>query len=152
MEKKLEQMVSENAYNEIVEKVKEMVGEAAFAYIFPSVKKALEEGSPKVKEQILSSWLDVEHLRVCSNCGKLMEEGWYLDYQGYACSDECCMSIMGVSKEDFDRYSIFKDEVEEYLKDEGKGRKAEELPQEEVNEIVDGIVDGLDAYYYTEWN
>ena len=103
-EKKLEKMISENAYNEIVEKVKEMVGEAAFAYIFPSVKKALEEGSPKVKDEILSSWLDVEHLRVCSNCGKLMEEGWYLDCQGYACSDECCMSIMGVSKEDFDRY------------------------------------------------
>ena len=149
--KTLESMISNNAYEEIIKKVNEAVGEEAAEYIFPAVKKALEEGDGKVRESILSSWLDVDTLRVCSHCGSIMQEGWYLDWHGYACSDECCMAVMNVDKNEFDRYSIFKPEIEEFLTDEGEGRKIEELTKEEISEIISRIIDGLDAYYYTEW-
>ncbi len=152
MEKKsLEEMVSARCYDEIAKQVKHYVGEESFEIIFPAVKKALEEGSAAAREEILIQWLDLDCCRVCDNCGAIMEEGWYLDWQGYACSDECCCKIMNVSKEEFDRYSIFLPEIEEHLKDEGEGRKPEELTKDEINEIIDEIMANLDAYYYTEW-
>ena len=61
------------------------------------------------------------------------------------------MAIMDVDKDEFDRYSIFKPEIEEFLTDEGEDRKIEELTKEEISEIISGIIDGLDGYYYTEW-
>ena len=149
--KTLESMISNNAYEEIINKINEAVGEEAAEYIFPAVKKALEEGDGKVRESILSSWLNVDTLRVCSHCGSIMQEGWYLDWHGYACSDECCMAVMNIDKNEFDLYSIFKPEIEEFLTDEGEDRKIEELTKEEISEITSDIIDGLDAYYYTEW-
>ena len=152
MEKKtLESLVSARTYDTIVEKVKEQVGDDAFEYIFPGIKKALEEGSGKVREEILIQWLDLDCCRVCSNCGAIMEEGWYLDWQGYACSDECCCKILDVSKEEFDRYSIFLPEIEQHLEDNKDSRKPEDLSKEEINKIIDEIMENLDAYYYTEW-
>lgn len=147
----LKGMVSADTYDAIVEKVKKQVGEKAFEYIFPAVKKALEEGNGEVREEILIGWLDLDCCRVCSNCGEIMEEGWYLGFHGYACSDECCCEIMNITKEEYDRYQIYLDDIEEYLKDEGEGRKPEELTEEEIHEITSKIVDGLDEYYYTEW-
>lgn len=147
----LETMISAHAYDEIVAKVKAHVGEEAFEYIFPAVKKALEEGSPACKEEILSAWLDVDSMRVCSHCGAIMEEGWYLDCQGYACSDECAMAIMGVpTMELFRRYRIYKEDIDQYLEDEGEGRKEEDLTQEEIDEIIDIVSDDMQACY-TEW-
>ena len=152
MEKEtLESMVSQNTYDTIVKKVKELVGDSAFEYIFPAIKKALEEGDGTVRNDILIDWLDLDCCRVCSHCGAIMEEGWYLDCHGYACNDECCCKIMDITKEEFDRYGIFLPEIEEHLKDEGQGRKPEELTKKEINEIIDEIMEGLDAYYYTEW-
>ncbi len=40
--------------------------------------------------------------------------------------------------------------VNEYLEDEGKGRKEEDLSQEEIEEILDEISPNIDACY-TEW-
>ena len=149
--KTLESMISERAYNEIVKKVKEQVGEDAFEYIFPAVKKTLEEGSGAVRENILIGWLDCDCMRVCSHCGEIMEEGWYLDCKGYACSDECAMHIMDVpDMEHFRRYRIYKEDIDEYLEDEGKGRKEEDLTQEEIDEIIDELSDDMQACY-TEW-
>lgn len=147
MEKKfLENMVSERCYNEIVEKVKYDVGEDAFEYIWPAVKKALIEGTGKVREQILISWLDCDTCRVCTECGKIMEEGWY-NMGSYACSDECVMKHDGISQEEFDRYQIFKSTIENYLDD---GQNIEDLTQEEIQKIIDENSDNWDAYY-TEW-
>lgn len=147
----LESMVSKHAYNEIVAKVKVQVGEESFDYIFPAIKKALEEGSGKVREEILSSWLNVDSMRVCSHCGAIMEEGWYLDCQGYACSDECAMEIMRVpDMEHFRRYRIYKEDIDQYLEEEGEGRKEEELTQEEIEEIIETVGDDMQACY-TEW-
>ena len=147
----LESMVSQHCYDEIVEKLKKQVGEEAFEYIFPGVKKALEEGSGNVREEILINWLDCDSCRICSNCGAIMEEGWYLDCQGYACSDECAMTIMQVpTKELFERYRIYKEDVDQYLEDEGEGRKEEDLTQEEIDEIIDIVSDDMQACY-TEW-
>ncbi len=149
--KKLEEMVSQHCYNEIVSKVKEQVGEGAFDYIFAGVKKALEDGNATTREEILIGWLDMDSCRVCSNCGAIMEKGWYLDAQGYACSDECAMAIMGVpTKQLFERYRIYKEDIDYYLECEGKGRKEEDLTQAEIEEIIDEISDNLDACY-TEW-
>lgn len=150
--RKLESMITKRGYEEIVEKVKEYVGKEAFEYIFPAVCKALEEGSGKVREEILIGWLDVDTMRVCSHCGEIMQEGWYLDWHGYACSDECCMALMSIDKEEYEKYSIFKPEIIEYLEDEGEGRTLEDLTKEEIDEITSEIVDGLDAYYYTDWD
>ena len=150
-QKKLESMVSQHCYDEIVAKLKEQVGEEAFQYIFPAIKKAIEDGSGKVREEILIYWLDVDSCRICSNWGAIMEEGWYLDCQGYACSDECAMEIMNVpDMEHFRRYRIYKEDVDQYLEDEGKGRKEEDLTQEEIDQILESVLEDCDAYY-TEW-
>ena len=148
--KTLESMISEHAYEEIVEKVKEQVGEAAFEYIFPAVKKALEEGSGVAREEILINWLDVSSMRVCTQCGAIMEEGWYLNDAGYACSDECAAKSEGITMEEFEKWRIYKDDIVSYLEDEGQGRKIEDLTKEECDEIIDELSDDLD-YYYTEW-
>lgn len=149
--KTLAAMVSDNCYNEIVEKLKEHVGASVFAYIFPAVKKALEEGSGEVRETILSNWLDIDSCRVCSHCGAIMQEGWYLDCQGYACSDECAMEIMNVPDiEHFHRYRIYKEDIDAFLEEEGEGRKEEDLTQEEIEEIIDTVSDDMQACY-TEW-
>lgn len=151
-QKSLAEMVSQNCYNEIVAKLKKQVGEEAFTYIFPAVKKALEEGSGEVREEILINWLDVDSCRICSHCGEIMEEGWYLDCQGYACSDECAMAIMQVpTMELFRRYRIYKEDIDEYLEDEGEGRNEEDLTQEEIDEIIDIVSEDMQACY-TEWN
>lgn len=144
-------MISDKAYKEIQEKIKEQVGEKTFEYVFPAVKKALEEGDAELRDHILCGWLDCDSMRVCSHCGDIMEEGWYLDVQGYACSDECCMALMGIDKEEYDRYGIYKVDIEEKLEDEGEGRKIEDLTDEEIKAYQESIIDRLDAYYYTEW-
>ena len=146
----LESMVSKHAYDEIVSKVKEQVGEESFDYIFPAVKKALEEGSGKVREEILINWLNVDSMRVCTYCGKIMEEGWYLNCNGYACSDECAAKSEGITMEEFRKWRIYKDDIVSYLEDEGEGRKIEDLTKEECDEIIDELSDDLD-YYYTSW-
>lgn len=149
--KKFGEMVSVDCYNEVKEKLQNFVGEKAMQYIFPAVEKALEEGDAEVRTTILNEWLDIDTCRVCSECGAIMQEGWYLDCHGYACSDECCCKIMGISKEEFDRYSIFLPEIELHLEEEGDERKPDELSKDEINEIIDEIMANLDAYYYTEW-
>ena len=149
--KPLKSLVSQKAYDEIVEKLKEIVGENVFTIVFPAVEKALEEGDANVRKEILLDFLDVDSVRVCSHCGEIIDEGWYLDHHGYACSDECCRELMNISKEDFDRYSIYKDDIEEYLNEEGKGRKPENLTEKEIASITEGIIENLDAYFYTDW-
>lgn len=146
----LESMISKHAYNEIVAKVKVQVGEESFDYIFPAIKKALEEGSGKVREEILINWLNCDSMRVCTYCGKIMEEGWYLNCNGYACSDECAAKSEGITMEQFKKWRIYKDDIVSYLEDENEGRKIEDLTKEECDEIIDELSDDLD-YYYTSW-
>ena len=147
---KLETMISAHAYDEIVAKVKEQIGEESFDYIFPGIKKALEEGSGAIREEILIKWLNCDSMRVCTYCGKIMEEGWYLNCRGYACSDECAAESEGITMEEFEKWRIYKDDIVSYLEDEGEGRKIEDLTKAECDEIIDEIADDLD-YYYTEW-
>ena len=149
-QQKLESMISAHAYEEIVEKLKKQVGEDAFEYLFPAVKKALEEGSGDCREHILISWLNVDSMRVCTQCGAIMEEGWYLNCNGYACSDECAAKSEGITMEEFEKWRIYKDDIVSYLEDEDEGRKIEDLTKEECDEIIDEIADDLD-YYYTSW-
>lgn len=150
MKKTLEEMVSKKCYDAIVERVKEKVGENVFDYVFPGIKKALEEGGGDVREDILINWLDMECCRVCSYCGAIMEEGWYLCNNGYACSDKCAAESEHITMEEFEKWRIYKDDIIGYLEDEGEGRKIEDLSKEECDEIIDELSDDLD-YYYTEW-
>lgn len=145
-QKKFESMVSQHCYDEIVAKLKEQVGEEAFLYIFPAVKKALEEGSGKVREEILTGWLEIDSCRVCSECGKIMQEGWY-NMGKYACSDECVMKQDGITKEEFDRYQIYKATIEAQLEE---GQNIEDLSKEEIDQILESVLEDCDAYY-TEW-
>ena len=130
----LEEMVSKHAYDEIVAKVKEQVGEESFDYIFPGIKKALEEGSGKVREKILISWLSVDSMRVCTQCG--------------ACSFPP-MRVFELVKY-WKSLAKAKDDIVSYLEDEGKGRKIEDLTKEECDEIIEANCQDRD-YYYTEW-
>ena len=148
--KTLESMISEHAYDEITKKVKEMIGEESFEFVFPGIKKALEEGSGKVREEILINWLNVDSMRVCTYCGKIMEEGWYLNCNGYACSDKCAAQSEGITMEQFEKWRIYKDDIVEYLKEEDEGRKIEDLTKEECDKIIDEYCQDCD-YYYTEW-
>lgn len=143
-------MISAHAYEEIERKVREMVGDKAFEYIFPSVVKALEKGDGDTRYAILIGWLDVDSMRVCTMCGAIMEEGWYLCDAGYACSDECAAKYEGITMEEFDKWAIYKDDIIDYLKCEGKGRKIEDLTKEECEEIIEEWCSDKD-YYYTEW-
>ncbi len=142
-------MVSADCNNEITIKLMKKVGNHAHKYIFPAVKKALEEGSGKVRKQILSDWLNVESCRVCDECGAIMQEGWY-NMGKYACSDECVIHQEEVTREEFDRYSIYKETLCEYLRHEGKGRKPEDLTQEEIDRLIEMFLEECDAYY-TSW-
>lgn len=143
-------MVSQHCYDEIVGNLKERIGDEAFEYIFPAVKKALEEGSGNIRERILIGWLDCDSCRVCSKCGAIMEEGWYMDSAGYACSDECAAEIEGITMEQFAKWRIYKDDIIEYLDNEGEGRKIDDLTKEECDEIIDEYCVDCD-YYYTQW-
>ena len=147
--KKLSQMISESALCEIITEVQKKVGLEASTYILPGVLKALEEGSGIVREQILSDWLNVESCRVCSECGAIMQEGWY-NVGKYACSDECVIKQDGISHEEFKRYQIYKSTIQSYLDNEGKNRKADDLTDDEIREIINEIIDNCDAYY-TSW-
>ena len=146
----IREMIPDHAYEELVRKVREAVGEETSAYILPAFIKALEEGSGKVRDEILSSWLNVDSLRVCTVCGKIMTNGWYLDANGYACSDECAAKSEGITMEEFDKWRIYKDDIVAYLESEGEGRRIEDLTKEECDRIIDSIADDVD-YYYTKW-
>lgn len=147
---KLKEMMSERSYEELQEKLKGLVGDKFFQTLFEEVAKALVEGGGAEREEILIDWLDMNSCRVCTTCGKIMSEGWYLDTHGYACSDECAAKSEGISMEEFAKYRIYKDDILYYLEKEGDGRKIEDLTQEEIESIIDDIADDCD-YYYTEW-
>lgn len=151
MIEKLKTMISEDCYDELVEKLAESVGEDNVETILPAVAKAIVEGDRLQREHILIDWLDMDSCRVCTTCGKIMEEGWYLNDGGYACSDECAAQSEGITMDEFKRYKIYKDDLIEYLEDEGKGRKLEDLTEDECAEIInDEIMDNVD-YCWTEW-
>ena len=151
MIEKLKTLISEHCYNELVEKLTEYVGEDNVQTILPSIAKILVEGTGQQKEHILNDWLDMDSCRVCTTCGKIMEEGWYLNEAGYACSDECAAKSEGITMDEFKRYKIYKKDLEEYLEREGKGRKIEDLSEDECAEIInEEIMDNVD-WYWTEW-
>lgn len=146
----LSQTISTHAYDEIVSKVKEYVGEEASKYILPGVIRALEEGGGHVREEVLSGWLDVESMRVCTHCGAIMEEGWYMEYDGYACSDECAAQIVDLTMEEFAKWRIYKADIVEYLKQSNDSRDINELSAEECEKIVEQIALRCDSCW-TEW-
>ena len=146
----LSQTISSHAYEEIVSKVKEYVGEEASKYILPGVIKALEEGDKSVREDILLGWLDVESMRVCTYCGAIMEEGWYLECNGYACSDECAAQSEGLTMEEFAKWRIYKEDIIEHLRESDDPRDINALSAKECDEIIETIAPHRD-YYWTEW-
>ena len=150
MIEKLKTLISEHCYDELVEKLTDYVGQDNVDTILPTIAKILVEGTGDQKEHILIDWLDMDSCRVCSTCGKIMEEGWYLNEAGYACSDECAAKSEGISMDEFKRYRIYKDDIKDYLVYEGINKPIEDLTQEECDEIVDELIDKVD-YYWTEW-
>ena len=147
--KKLAEMVTERCYDEIIKKLKEHVGEKAFLYIFPALRKALEKGSGIVREEILINWLNIESCRVCDVCGAIMQKGWY-NMGKYACSEECVIQQEGITREEYERYQIYKATIQDYLDNEKDGRKAEDLTHEEITFLMDNLLPDCDAHY-TEW-
>ena len=150
MNKNLLQIISTHAYEEIVSKVKEFVGEEASKYILPGVIKALEEGDRVIREDILIGWLDVESMRVCTHCGAIMEEGWYMECGGYACSDECAAQMVDLTMEEFAKWRIYKADIVEYLRETNDARDIGELSAEECDKIIEHIALQCDSCW-TEW-
>ena len=147
----LEEMMSANAYAELQYKVKEMVGECNFDAIFPAVAQALVNGGREERERILINWLNMDSCRVCTQCGAIMSEGWYLNDAGYACSDECAAKSEGITMDEFAKYKIYKDDIIEFLEDEGEGRKIEDLSEDECAEIINEELLDNAEWYWTEW-
>ena len=143
-------MIREHCFDELVEKLTDYVGQDNVDSILPTIAKILVEGTGDQKEHILIDWLNMDSCRVCSTCGKIMEEGWYLLDAGYACSDECAAKSEGISMDEFKRYRIYKNDIKDYLVYEGINKSIEDLTQEECDEIVDELIDKVD-YYWTEW-
>lgn len=151
MIEKLKTLISKHCYDELVEKLTDYVGQDNVDSILPAVAKILVEGTGDQKEHILIDWLDMDSCRVCSTCGKIIEEGWYLNNAGYACSDECAAISEGITMDEFKKWKIYKDDLIEWLDDEGKGRKLEDLTEDECADIInEEIMDNVD-YYWTEW-
>ena len=148
--KKLQDMMEKHAYDELTEKVKEQVGEKNFDTIFPAIAKALVDGGREEREQILITWLDMDSCRVCSTCGKIMSEGWYLNDAGYACSDECAAKSEGISMEEFEKYKIYKDDLIEYCEENGITLEELEKDSEELEDALITVSENAD-YYWTEW-
>lgn len=149
---KLKTMISEHCYDELVKKLTERVGENNAKVMLPAVAKALVEGGREEREQILINWLDMDSCRVCTTCGKIMEEGWYLNNAGYACSDECAAKSEGITMEQFKKWKIYKDDIIDYLRREGKGRTIDELSDDECADIINDHIDMENLeYYWTEW-
>lgn len=146
----LKDMISEHAYNEIKKKVEKLVGREANKYIFPAVEKALEKGSGRTRERILIDWLNLDSVRVCSKCGAIMEEGWYMGLLGYACSDECAAKMECITMEQFEKWRIYKSDIIEYMEMNGDKRNIEELTKEECDSIIEEYCEDCD-YYWTEW-
>ena len=111
MIEKLKTLISEHCYDELVEKLTEQVGENNAKVMLPAIAKALVEGGRAERERILNDWLDMDSCRVCTTCGKIMEEGWYLNDAGYACSDECAAKSEGLTMDEFHRYKVYKDDL-----------------------------------------
>jgi hypothetical protein len=81
-----------------------------------------------------------------------MEEGWYLNDAGYACSDECAAQSEGITMEQFKKWKIYKDDIIDYLRGEGKGRTIDELSKDECADIINDLIDMENLeYYWTEW-
>lgn len=58
----------------------------------------------EVKQRFVNEFCgsdDAPQVRVCSRCGELMTEGYYLDGE-YACSRSCAMSVLGWDEKEFD--------------------------------------------------
>lgn len=151
MIEKLKTLISEHCFDELVEKLTDYVGEDNVETILPTIAKILVEGTGQQKEHILNNWLDMDSCRVCTTCGKIMEEGWYLNEAGYACSDECAAKSEHLTMDEFKRYKIYKDDLIEYLEDEGEGRKLEDLDEDECAEIINDVIMENVDYYWTEW-
>lgn len=150
MAKKLEEMISARAYDEIKRKLSACTGESAAELLFPMVKQALEEGDHDVRYNILIDWLECDTLRVCTQCGAIMQEGWYLNLAGYACSDECAAKSEGITMVEFDRYRIYKDDIIEWLEWNDDPRTIDELSKEECDSIIEEVAADKE-YCYTEW-
>lgn len=150
MIEKLKTMISEHCYDELVEKLTEQLGENNAKVMLPAVAKALVEGGREERERILNTWLDMDSCRVCTTCGKIIEEGWYLNDAGYACSDECAAKSEGITMEQFKKWQIYKDDIIEYLRKNDDTRDIDELSEEECEKIIEEIVEDSE-YYWTEW-
>lgn len=89
--------------------------------------------------------------RICSICGAKMNEGWYLDAAGYACSDECAAKYEGISMDEFKRYRIFKSDIIDYLNDNKIQKDISQLTDEECDEIITLHIFPYVDYCYTVW-
>lgn len=103
-----------------------------------------------IREDILIGWLDVESMRVCTHCGAIMEEGWYMECGGYACSDECAAQMVDLTMGEFAKWRIYKADIVEYLRETNDARDIGELSAEECDKIIEHIALQCDSCW-TEW-
>lgn len=150
---KLKQMVNADTYKELLEKLTDnLTNEKVAQSMLPQIAKTLVEGGREEREAILIDWLDMDSCRVCTTCGKIMSEGWYLNNMGYACSDECAAKSEGITMEQFEKWRIYKDDIEQYLRESGDKRSIDELTADECADIINEKIGFEDLeYYWTEW-
>lgn len=148
----IKKMMSEHCYEEFVQKLTDQVGESNAKIMLPSIIVAIVKGGREERERILINWLDMDSCRVCTTCGAIMEEGWYLNDAGYACSDECAAKSEGITMDEFKRYKIYSQDIKDYLCRKGDSRNLSELSDDECAGIINDKIDMENLpYYWTEW-
>lgn len=61
--------------------------------------RAIMDAPTNIKEELMDTY-DWQNVRICSHCGKFMDEGYYLDGE-YACSDECAIAVYDGDEKQF---------------------------------------------------
>lgn len=108
----------------------------------------LINGTISEKEEVLENY-NIECLRVCEQCGELMDEGWMLDCT-VVCSDECAARFFEESVDEFKYRMSDENFIRQAMEWDKCEKKYEDLTEEERGKYLDMAMERTD-FYWTEW-
>lgn len=109
----------------------------------------LINGNALEKQDVLDTY-ELDHLRVCEECGKLIDEGWLLDCT-VACSDECAAKFFDETVEKFKYRMSDENFIKQAMEWDHCEKRYEDLTDEEREKYLEDAMN-MTEYYWTEWN
>ena len=109
----------------------------------------LINGNALEKQDVLDTY-ELDHLRVCEECGKLIDEGWSLDCT-VVCSDECAAKFFDETVEEFKYRMSDENFIKQAMEWDHCEKRYEDLTDEERERYLDDAMNATE-YYWTEWN